>query len=101
MYLEYTVKYKKVSVLLSISSKSLGKYGKILRNAIYRVDPFNATYLDCHRDSAKDRDLPIFIGKLHKPMSCMKACSGYKYFGLQYGGESVTVVTSMETMDRC
>ena len=64
-----------------------GKSGKHLKNAIYRVEPFNATYLGCYRDNTENRDLQRFIGAPHKPMSCMMACLEYKYFGLQYGGE--------------
>ena len=31
-----------------------GRYGKNLRNAVYRVEPFNATYIGCHRDNANN-----------------------------------------------
>ena len=68
-------------------SQSRERCGKHLRNAVYRVESFNATYLGCYRDNIKNRDLQKFIGASYKPMSCMKACLEYTYFGLQYGEE--------------
>ncbi|KAL5493711.1 hypothetical protein EMCRGX_G014930 [Ephydatia muelleri] len=41
----------------------------------------------CYKDNIVNRDLQKFIGVSYKPMSCMKACLEYTYFGLQFGKE--------------
>lgn len=61
--------------------------GRHLTNAVYRVEAFNATYLGCHRDNRTNRDLKHYIGLFNKPTTCSSACSNYRYFGLQFGGE--------------
>lgn len=71
----------------SFLTESNQKRGRYLKNAVYRVQSFNAAYLGCHRDDPARRDLEKYVGMSHQPITCMAACSKYKYFGLQYGGE--------------
>ena len=72
------------------SNCSLGEYrvsGTYAVNAVYRTSPFTAKYIGCYGDNLNQRDLPHFKGEKHQPTSCLQACSGHKYFGLQFGGE--------------
>ena len=64
-----------------------GMSGGTAVNAVYRTDPFTARYIDCFRDDDTQRDLSIAKGANKTPTDCLNACSGYKYFGLQYDGE--------------
>jgi len=58
------------------------------KNARDKNQPYIQRYLGCYRDFPK-RVLPIKKGRVLSALRCAKSCKagGYKYAGLQYGGE--------------
>lgn len=73
-----------------------GRYGSHLRNAVYRVNAFNATYLGCHRDSITSCDL----ARLECFRSLQHAAGGAQNLNTLDCSlvESVTVATPMGPM---
>lgn len=60
-------------------------------NSVFLPVNVKVKFLGCYQDSKSDRDLTgkISLGKDRSPKRCSQFCDGegYKYFGLQYGGE--------------
>ncbi|KAL5503256.1 hypothetical protein EMCRGX_G010178 [Ephydatia muelleri] len=69
------------------SCGSYGRCGKVMRNAVYRTEPFAASLVGCYRDAVQSRDLEISLKGGHTPFSCALQCSKHRYFAIQFGGE--------------
>ena len=68
-------------------SNSSQTCGVVLRNSVHRTVHFPYKYVGCFRDNTTDRDLNVLKPANSDPLKCQRACSSYKYFGLQSSGK--------------
>ena len=69
------------------SCGTYGRCGNVLRNAVYRTEPFVASLVGCYGDTAQSRDLEVSLNGGHTPFTCHAQCAKHRYFGVQFGGE--------------